>query len=85
MVGEVGKDDFAVVADHHVQDRPLAVKHQADLTAQLPRQFGQFPGQLRGDDQLGGDTAAGQPLKGLDLPGTQTGEVAVQHRVSAEC
>jgi hypothetical protein len=68
------------VADHHRFDLALAGEEDPDLAAQVGGDPGEVPGELEGDDVLGGDAPAVGPLEGASLGGLDAVRVAFDLR-----
>jgi len=77
VAAEVGDDDLLVVPDDGKADLPLAVDNNPDLASDFPGELGEVAGELRGDDLVGGDPAAVDPLQSLDLVRPQAVCIAV--------
>ncbi len=73
---EVGNDDLFVVADEGENDLALAVDDDPYLASDFERELGEETGKLKGDDLLGRDAAAVDPLQGLDLTRPQADGIA---------
>ena len=58
--------DAPAVADHHVGDGARAVDEHADLAADLAGELGEPPGELVGDEPVGGEAALREALELLD-------------------
>jgi hypothetical protein len=71
------------VADHHGFDLALAGEEDPDLAAQVGGDPGEVPGELEGDDVLGGDAPAVGPLEGAPLGGLDAAGVAFDLRDGA--
>jgi len=74
---ETGNDDLAVIADDDEVDVALAADQDADLAVGLAGDLAELPGQLEGEDPVGGDLAAVELLDAPELAGLQPGRVAV--------
>jgi hypothetical protein len=77
VFAEVGDLDLLVVTHDGEADLTLAVNDDPYLASDFERELGEETGELRGDDLLGGDSPAVDPLQGLDLAGFQTDGIAV--------
>jgi hypothetical protein len=65
-----------VVADHDVGDGARAVDEDADLAADLARELGQTPGEVVGQEPVGGKAALREALELLDVVSLQAVGIA---------
>jgi hypothetical protein len=77
---DVGEAQVGRVADDDVADRAVSPDQDADLAADLPRDLGEMPRQLRRDELAGRDAAAVGSLEGPPQGGLDAEEVAVDVR-----
>ena len=77
-LGESGDDDFFIIADNDRFHLAGAGKQQADLSADLRRQFRHLPGHLRRDNQPRIGSPLGEPFQPFELPGFQAAEISCE-------
>ncbi len=66
-IGEIGDNDFAIVADDHKSHGALTIDDHRQLPIELAGMLGQIARQLRRDDLSGRDPAAVDAFQRLDL------------------
>lgn len=77
VAAEIGDEDLLVVPHDGEADLTLAVADDPYLASDFVGELAEVAGELRGDDLLGGDLAAVDPLQGLDLTRPEAVGVAV--------
>jgi hypothetical protein len=75
---QVGKEDLPGVADAHPLDFSLAVDEDPDLAPDVPRDFGELPGELLGDQGPRGQLPLVELLQAVTLARLEPDDVAFE-------